>query len=148
MRIGKVRFKWSNSWRDKKTGKTYTKYRPPGCKAVTSPTQSDRLSSSPPTLSFDVAAAVADKGTVRSTIERYMAKGSAFNALGVNTRMRQASTLNRFSAENGDKPFALLDRKYLERLFASAPTPGSARTCWITLRLAYAVGHVRAAHRS
>lgn len=71
---------------------------------------------------------------MRSTIERYMAKCSAFNALGVNTRMRQASTLNRFSAENGDKPFALLDRKYLERLFASAPTPGSARTCLITLR--------------
>lgn len=30
MRVGKVRFKWVNSWKDKKTGRVYTKYRAPG----------------------------------------------------------------------------------------------------------------------
>ena len=43
-------------------------------------------------------------------------------------------TLKKFAQEHGSKPFALIDRKYLERLFASAPTPGIARTCLITVR--------------
>jgi integrase len=38
------------------------------------------------------------------------------------------------SAEHGDKPFALLDRKYLERAFGSAPTPIVARTLLLAIR--------------
>jgi len=50
------------------------------------------------------------------------------------TRARQTSTLRKFAREHSDKPFTLLDRKYLEPLFASAPTVGIARTCLITIR--------------
>ena len=61
-----------------------------------------------------------------------MAKCSAFNALGVNTRMRQASTLNRFSAENR-QAVALLDRKIGTALRVCADA-GLCATCLITLR--------------
>ena len=71
------------------TDKTYTKVSSSWLQSVTLPTQSDRLSSSPPTLSFDVAAAVADKGTVRSMIERYMAKCSAALRLRLRARWPQ-----------------------------------------------------------
>jgi integrase len=140
MRIGKVRFKWVNSWKDKKTGNVYTKYRPPGGKSVTLP----NTIGSPEFVAayaaairgeqLDVTAAAARKGTVKSTIERYIAECSAFNRLGKNTRQRQGSTLNRFSSERGDKPFAMLDRAGLDRIFASAKTPGIARTLLITLK--------------
>src|SRR5262245_39033466 len=42
---------------------------------------------------------------------------------GARRRSSNGSTLKKFSREHGDKPFALLDREYLERTFDNAPTP-------------------------
>jgi hypothetical protein len=142
MRIGKVRFKWVNSWKDKKTGRVYTKYRPPGQKAVTLP----NTIGSPEFIAAYAAAirgesapqaaadTIASRGTVKVAIERYLDECGTFNRLNKNTRQRQGSTLKKFSQEHGDKPFALLDRKYLERAFENASTPIVARTLLLAIR--------------
>ena len=141
MRIGKVRFKWVNSWKDKKTGIVYTKYRPPGCKAITLPNTigsaefvaAHAAAIRGESLPQAAAEAISRSGSVKSAIERYIAECSTFNGNGESTRARQASTLRKFSREHGDKPFALLDTEGVKRILADA-APQAARFHLICLR--------------
>jgi integrase len=142
MTIRKRRLKWVNVFRSKKTGGLYVYFRRPGQKAIPLP---DSIGSAEFLAAYAAAIrgesapqaaaeTIARKDTVQAAIERYLDECGAFNRLGESTRQRQRSTLKKFSREHGDKPFALLDRKYLERAFDNAPTPIVARTLLLAIR--------------
>jgi integrase len=74
-------------------------------------------------------------GTINNAVGLYL--GSTAFAQRVPseaTRQRQTSTLKKFCTLVGDKPLALLDRKYIDKLLQDMPTVGVARTLLITLR--------------
>jgi integrase len=131
-----------NVFRSKKTGGLYVYFRRPGQKAIPLP---DSIGSAEFMAAYAAAVrgesvpqaaaeSIARKDTIKAAIERYLDECGAFNRLGESTRERQQSTLKKFSREHGDKPFALLDRKYLERAFDNASTPIVARTLLLAIR--------------
>jgi integrase len=85
------------------------------------------------------AAAVAEltartgPGTINATVALYL-DSNAFMQFGDGTRALRRSILKQFCRLVGDKPLALLPRKYIDRLLQSAPSPVVARTWLLALR--------------
>lgn len=141
----RIRMKYVRHWVDKKTGRPYARLRRPGLPEISLP----GLIGSPefmagyhaamrgemPTLAIAEMTARCGPGTISNAVTLYL-DSNAFTSRAPSdaTRKRQASTLQKFCGLVGDKPLALLDRKYIDRLLANMPTVGVARTCLITIR--------------
>src|SRR5262252_8831153 len=141
----RIRMKYVRHWVDKKTGRPYARLRRPGYPEISLP----GLIGSPeflagyhaamrgeaPTLAIAEMTARSGPGTISNAVTLYLDSNAFLSrAPSEATRKRQASTLQKFCGLVGDKPLALLNRKYIDRLLANMPTTGVARTCLITIR--------------
>jgi integrase len=73
------------------------------------------------------------RGTINAAVTQYF-ESNAFMQFGESTRALRRSVLKKFCKLVGDKPLALPDRKYLERLLQNMSTPVVARTCLLAIR--------------
>jgi integrase len=139
----RIRLRFVRSWVDKKTGRVYSRLRRRGLPELSLP----GLPGSPEFLAAynaamrgeDPTAAITTarrgQGTINAAVALYLDSNAfASRVPSEASRKRQASTLRQFCRLVGDNPLALLDRKYIDRVLADAPTMGVARIWLITIR--------------
>jgi integrase len=135
--------KYVDSWVDKKTGIPYARFRRRGHPSVMLPGaigSPEFMAGYHAVLRGELpavaaAAARTGRGTINSAVAQYLDSNSFRTRVpSEGARSRQAYTLKKFCSLVGDKPIALLERSYLDRLLADMPTIGVARTCLITIR--------------
>jgi integrase len=116
--MARIRLRYVQEWTDKKTGITFRYFRRPGCKRVPLP----GLPGSTEFMTAYQAALDAPRppigekrsrsGTVSATIAAYYLSLD-FGALAPGTQGMRRAILERFRAEHGDKPIALLPSKFI-----------------------------------
>jgi integrase len=139
----RIRLKFVRSWVDKKTGRIYARLRRRGLPEISLPglpgspefmlAYHAALRGDDPTAAITTARR--GQGTINAAVALYLDSNAfASRVPSEASRKRQASTLQNFCEIAGDNPLAALDRKYIDRVLADAPTMGVARTWLITVR--------------
>jgi integrase len=139
----RIRMKYVRSWIDRKTGRTYAFFRRRGYPSARLPGSigsAEFLAAYHACLRGEHSApAIAEMkarsgpGTINAAVALYL-DSNAFMQFGKSTRALRRSILKKFCELVGDKPLALLNRKYIDRLLQSMLSPVVARTWLLALR--------------
>src|SRR5579871_1535850 len=130
-----IRLKFVNEYRDRH-GKTRRYFRRPGSKQTPLPglpgssefmaAYQAALAGIPP---GNIGASRTKPGTINAAIVSYYTSSVAFGLMAPGTQRLRRNVIERFRAEHGDKPVALLTREHVEMMVAAkAKTPAAART--------------------
>jgi hypothetical protein len=139
----RIRMKYVRSWIDRKTGRTYAFFRRRGYPSARLPgsigsaeflaAYHSCLRGEHPAPAIAEMKARSGPGTINAAVALYL-DSNAFMHFGKSTRALRRSILKKFCELVGDKPLALLNRKYIDRLLQSMPSPVVARTWLLALR--------------
>jgi hypothetical protein len=67
--------------------------------------------------------AATSAGSVNAVVAQFFEKADSFKVLKPSTQKLRRALLNKFCKAHGDKPFAQIDRDYIDRLFNAMPSP-------------------------
>jgi integrase len=138
----RIKMKYVDAFFNRKSGRTYAFFRRRGQRIplpglIGSPefmaAYHAALRGEQPTQAVAAVTARTGPGTINAAVALYL-DSNAFMQLSPSTRVLRRSILKKFCGLVGDKPIALLDRKYIERLLQDMPSPVVARTCLLAIR--------------
>jgi integrase len=139
----RIRMRYVRSWIDRKTGRTYAFFRRRGYPSARLPGSIGSaeflaayhacLRGEHPAPAIAEMKARSGPGTINAAVAQYL-DSNTFMRFGDSTRALRRSILKQFCRLVGDKPIAPLDRKYIDRLLQSLPSPVVARTWLLALR--------------
>ena len=137
------RLRYIQHWTDRRTGIRYARFRRRGYPNVMLPgligspefmvAYHACLRGEEPQKAAAETRARTGPATISAAVALYL-ESTAFTGFGEATCKRRASTLRKLCTLVGDKPIALIDRKYIDRLLESIESPIVRRTFLLTLR--------------
>ena len=133
--MARICLRYVQEWKDKKTGITFQYFRRPGCKRVPLPglpgltefMSAYQAALDAPQVEIGVKRSRA--GTVGAAIGAYYVSPLYFGRLAPGTQSMRRAILERFRAEHGDKPIAMLPQMFIA-LTLSKMRPFAARN-WL-----------------
>ena len=133
--MARIRLRYVQEWKDKKTGITFQYFRRPGCKRVPLPGlpgSTEFMSAYQAALDapqIEIGIKRSKAGTVGAAIGAYYLSPLYFGRLAPGTRAMRRAILERFRVEHGDKPIALLPQQFIALTLAKM-RPFAARS-WL-----------------
>lgn len=144
--MARIRLRYVQEWTDKDTGITFRYFRRRGCKRVPLPglpgsaefMEAYQMALDAPRL--QIGEKRSKSGTVGAVIGAYYLSTLYFGALAPGTQQMRRAILERFRAEHGDKPIALLPSQFIA-LTLNKLKPHAARNWFKAIRhlMAFAV---------